>query len=304
MRRIQTFGTICALCFVVYYIVVFKTYGFHKEIGFNGTEACLLAIILFIRGAERRNLSWILGALTLLLIPILFFMRGAVLTFLTTLPIALGIKVRSRKLKFLCWVGSALIALPALFPPVAQMAIDEISKVPGMERLLPPGIQDSDTLWERAIQLGAAIATVQAHPWLGAGIGSDIEFESPTMGSRQVAFVDSGWAYLLQKMGLLGAITFIWLLVTLFRSLSSESAALSACLLSAVIVTLFSQPVFFHFTTSPFMGTFAGLLLAAKYRRNTDASARHLINSGPGFVAKLHRRFARALAGNRSSGWS
>jgi hypothetical protein len=300
LRRIRTFGTICALCFVVYYIAVFGTYGFHKEVGFNATEACLLAIILFIRGVERKNVSWILGALSLLLIPILFFMRGAVLTFLTTLPIAAGMKVRSRKLKFLCWVGSALIALPALFPPVAQMAIDEIGKVPGMEKFLPSGIQDSDTLWERAIQLGAAVATVHTHPWLGAGLGSDIEFESPTMGSRQVAFVDSGWAYLLQKMGLLGALSFIWLLVVVLGSVSRESVALSACLLSAVIVTLFSQPVFFHFTTSPFMGTFAGLLLAAKYRRNAGAPAVHLKNVGPGFLLKLHRRLAHRLAHNKA----
>lgn len=295
LRRIQTFGTLCAFCFLVYYIAVFGKYGFHKEIGFNGTEACLLSIALFIRGVERKKTSWVLGGAALLLIPILFFMRGAVLTFLMTLPLALALKVKSKRAKLLCWAGSVLIALPALFPSVAQIAIDEISKVPGMERILPSGIQDSDTLLERAIQLGAALGTVQAHPWLGAGLGSDIEFESPTMGSRQVAFVDSGWAYLFQKMGLLGAAAFLWFLITILRSISRESAALSACLLSTTVVTLFSQPVFFHFTTAPIMGVFAGLLLAAKRLRDRNVASQNFSEDRPGFLFVLHQRLSRRL---------
>lgn len=301
LRRIQTFGTLCVLCFVVYYIAVFAKYGFHKEIGFNASQASLLAIVLFLSGAAKRKITWMLGGLSLLLIPVLFFMRGSMLTFLMSLPIAIGMKTKSKKYRLLCWVGSAVIALPALFPSVAQIAVDEISKVAGLERLLPAGIQDPDTLLERAIQLGAAVGTVQSNPWLGAGIGSDIEFDSPTMGARQVAFVDSGWAYLLQKMGLLGTVTFVWLLITIFRSLSKESVGLSACVLSAVIVTLFSQPVFFHFTTSPFMGTFAGLLVVAKHRRSISIGGRSQVLPGPGLLFTLHKRFSYALMRAASS---
>jgi len=301
LRRIRTFGSILAFCFLVYYIAVFHQYGFHKEVGFNGTEACLLAIVIFIPGVLRKKLSWILSAVALLLIPVLFFMRGAVLTFLMTLPIAVAMKVKSTKFKVLCWAVSVLIALPALYPPIAQMAIDQISRVPGMEKFLPPGIQDSDTLLERAIQLGAALATVQAHPWLGAGLGSDIEFESPTQGSRQVAFVDSGWAYLLQKMGVVGAAAFLWFLITVLRGISKDSVGLSACLVSAVVVTLFSQPVFFHFTSSPFMGSFAGLLLAAQHRRNMSSPSEHPIKAGAGFFSRLQQRFSRALSAGRAA---
>jgi hypothetical protein len=266
LRRIRTFGVLCAFCFFVYYIAVFGEYGFHKEIGFNGTEACLLAIVLFISGAERRKPAWVIGGTALLLVPALFFMRGAVLTFLMALPLALATKLKSMRLRILCWSASALIALPAIYPPVAQTVIDQISKVPVIERILPPGIQDADTLLDRTVQLAAAVSTVQAHPWLGAGLGSDIEFESAIMGFQQVAFVDSGWAYLLQKMGLLGAAAFLWFLITVLRGVSRKSAALSACLLSVTFVACFSQPVFFHFTTAPFIGTFAGLLYAN--RRN------------------------------------
>jgi hypothetical protein len=299
LRRIRTFGVLSAFCFFAYYIAVFGKYGFHKEIGFNGTQAGLLAIVLFIAGAERRKLSWILGGMALALVPALLFMRGDVLTFLAALPMALAIKLKSKKLRILCWVISAVVALPAIFPPAAQMAIDQISKLPGMERFIPPGIQDSDTLFERVVQLGAAIATVQAHPFLGAGIGSDIEFDSPTMGARQVAFVDSGWAYLLQKMGLVGAGAFLWFLVTMLGSLSRKSIALSACLLSVTFVAFFSQPIFFHFTMTPFVGTFAGLLFAAKHRRRVGVKSQFV--AGPGFLFTLHKRFSYVLMKAASS---
>jgi len=67
-------------------------------------------------------------------------------------------------------------------------------------------------------------------------------------------------------MGLLGAGAFLWFLITIFKAFSCESAGLTACLLSAALVTMFSEPIFFHFTTAPFIGTFAGVLLARKDR--------------------------------------
>ena len=299
LRRIRTFGVLCAFCFFVYYAVVFPEYGFHKEVGFNGTQAGLLAIILFIAGMERRKLLWVLGGTALVFVPALLFMRGDVLTFLAALPTALAMRLKSKKLRILCWAASALVALPAIFPPASQMAIDEISKIPGVGKIIPEGIQDPSTLYERVLQLTAAANTVRAHPWLGAGLGSDIEFESPIMGSRQVAFVDSGWAYLLQKMGLLGAAAFLWFLITMLRSTSRESVALSACLLSVTFVAFFSQPIFFHFTTTPFVGTFAGLLFAAKHRRGVNIASQHLISDSPGLLFELSQRLTRRLLASR-----
>ncbi len=111
------------------------------------------------------------------------------------------------------------------------------------------------------------------------GLGGEIEWESPFLGLRQIAYVDDGWAYLLQKMGLLGAVAFLYFLITMLRSISRNSLALSACLLAVALVTMFSEPVFFHFTTAPFMGTFAGLLLANKEHHERGAA----ISSALGF---------------------
>ena len=266
VRRIRRFGVLCAFFFFIYYLAVFPQYGFHKEMGFNGTQASLLAVLLFITGVESRRFSSVLGSLALLMVPVLIFMRKDVLTFLVALLVALALIVKSTAKKVICFALIAVAVLPALLPSAAQAVLDDLAGIPRIASILPEGTHDASTLYDRTLQLVAATDTIRLHPWLGTGLGSDIEWDSPFLGLEQVAYVDNGWAYLLQKLGLLGAAAFLWYLITVLRGVSREAPALSACLLAATFVTMFSEPVFFHFTTAPYLGTFAGLLLGRRYR--------------------------------------
>lgn len=270
-RRIATFGLLCSLIFFIYYAAVFGEYGFHKEMGFNGTQAAFLAIVLSLNAWERRNPLWAAGGLALFLVPVLIFMRKDVLTVLIALPIALSIKSKSKAVQLACLVLIAITAVVALFPPVTTIVSENIRLLPVIGEMIPAGSEDATSLYERTIQLGVALTTVKAHPWLGEGLGSAFIWESPTFGALETGYIDNGWAYLLQKMGLLGVSGFLWFLVTVFRRTSAKSVALSACLLSAAILTMFSEPVFLHFTTSPFLGTFAGLVLAEKSSSQSKA---------------------------------
>lgn len=262
VRRTASFGVLCALLFFIYYAAVFAEYGFHKEMGFNGTQASFLAIILFMTAVERRNVFWGIGGLVLLGVPLLIFMRKDILTFLMALAIAFSMKLKSKMIRLVCFALIGMIVLTSVYPPVTEIVSERIKAVGIIGDLLPAGSEDAVSLYERSLQLGVAFIAVQSHPWLGEGLGSAFQWESPTFGLMEVGYVDSGWGYLLQKMGLLGAAAFLWFLVTVFRSISQKSIALSACLLAAAAVTMFSEPVFLHFTTAPFLGTFAGLLLA------------------------------------------
>ncbi len=134
--------------------------------------------------------------------------------------------------------------------------------MPVIGRHLPVGEAASDTLYERTLQLGEAVSVVHSHPLVGAGLGATFGWESPSQGFVETEYVDSGWGYLLGKMGLLGVVTFVWMIVTLCRAMSKRSVALSTCLIAATVVMQFSEPCFFHFTTAPCLGAFAGLLLA------------------------------------------
>ena len=264
LRRFRTYGVFFALCFFVYYIAVFPKYGFHKEMSDVSEPAYLMATLLCVAGIARKKLFWIILGLTLLLVPILVFQRSSVLIFLVAVLIGIAIKVRTKKLKFLYWSLAVLMALPALWPPAAEAIVDEMEKISGLENVLPSGELGTETLYERGLEALAAIDTVRAHPLLGDGFGSQFGFDSPYQGYFEHAFVDSGWAFLFQKTGLLGGAAFIWFLFTVLRCISARTVALSACFVAAVGVALFSQPIFFHFSYSPFMGTVAGLLLAQR----------------------------------------
>jgi hypothetical protein len=297
IRRIATFGTPCALLFFVYFLKEFAEYGFHREMTTMGTQAALLATVLFIAGWVENKRAYILGATLLLCVPALIFQRGAILTFLVALPLAAAIKSRTKKVRVLFCVVFLLIALPGFVPGVADQVGEFVQSIPVLGSILPAGSGDSDTLLDRGLQLVAALETVQAHPWLGTGLGSDIEWESPTLGVRDVPYVENGWAYLFQKMGLLGAAAFLWFIFTVFGNISRESLGLSACLLAVVLVTMFNEAAFFHFTTAPFVGTFAGLLLASKQHSHADDTFR-----SPSFVPNMDRfrETAGAVPGSAS----
>ncbi len=272
LPRIRGFGIACVACFLVYYIAIFPERGFHKEMSFSGPQASLLAIVLFIPGVQRRSRSWYGAATALLLIPVLLFTRGSILTFIAAIPAALAVRSKTWKARLTSWVLLGLIALPGLYPPAAQAVGEQLAQAPVIGNLIPSAAQDAVTLFERGVQAEVALNTVQTHPWLGMGLGSSFQWDSPSLGFLEGSYVDSGWGYLFQKMGLLGAATFVWLLIAIFTGVSRSSLGLSTCLISVSVVTMFSEPVFFHFTTAPFLGTFAGLLLAKK-RQSGDSEA-------------------------------
>ena len=271
VRRVSAFGVLCAFAFYVYFAGEFAERGFHREMTTVGSQAAMMAVILLIFGLEHRKLSWLIGSVALILVPSLIFQRRDVLTFLLALPLTLAVTVRSKGLRFLCYGIVAFLLLPGFLPPVAQWVGEVIQKAPYIGKVLPEGGADSDTLLERDIQLGAALETVQTHPVLGAGLGGDIEWLSPVDGLYDGAYVDNGWAYLLQKMGLLGVLAFLWFSITLARNFSRELLAPSICLVCVLLMTMFSEPIFFHFTTAPFAGSFAGLIFAGS-TRNVDSS--------------------------------
>lgn len=269
--RIHTFGIVCAMAFAVYFVAVFAELGFHREATTVGTEASLLATVLFITGLDQRKYSYLLSGILVLCVPVLIIQRGAVLLFLAALPLAAAIKFRTKTLRILASLAFACVALPAILPGAADSVGAFLETVPVIGSVLPSGATATDTLLDRGVQLTTALATLRDHPWLGSGLGSDVEVDSPSLGFREVPYLEDGWAYLFEKMGFLGAGAFCWFLFTLLSSISRESLGLSACVLAVLAVGMFSNSTFFHFTTAPIAGTFAGLLLAKKFQKNTKS---------------------------------
>ena len=268
LRRLRKFGLLCAGAFFVYYAAEFTEYGFHKEITNLGTLEGGVAILCFAKGLAEKRRGWMVSALVLMAVPFLLFERKMLITFTVAGALALAIKTSSRKARYL-YVGFAVLTmLPGMLVSSAGFVLEKMEEsIPGITDLLPGGGADVYSLTERTIQLGVSVEVLGRSPAVGEGFGAEISWDRPHIQEFvQQAYIDNGWAYVAVKMGGLGLLVFIWFLATTLRCVSPRSLGLSACLLSMLLVTMFSEPVFLNFNSSCLLGAMAGLLCARKAR--------------------------------------
>jgi hypothetical protein len=265
LRRMRTFGLLCAAGFFVYYAAEFSEYGFHKEMGSLATLEGSVAVLCFAKGLAEKRRGWMVSAVVLLAVPLLVFERRMLVTFAVAVALVFAIKTSSKRARFLYVAVAVLGILPGILPSGAEFVLERLKSIPGVEDVLPGGGADVNSLMERTIQLALSFEILQASPVLGEGFGAQIAWDRPDSHEMvQQAYVDNGWAYLAVKMGGLGILAFGWFLVTTLRCVSRESLGLSACLLALLLVTMFTEPVFLNFNTSALVGALAGLLCANK----------------------------------------
>jgi hypothetical protein len=282
LRRLRTFGVLCAAGFFVYYAAIFSQYGFHKEITTLATLEGVVAILCVVTGLVERRLSWIASGLFLFCVPLLLFWRHVILAFVFAVSLAVAVKASSKSLKFICYSAAIFVLLPSMFPSGAAIVLEKLMNTPTIENFLPEGTRDVTSLEDRAIELGLSLDTLRAHPVFGSGLGSEFTWEGVTQGATARAYVENGWAYVAVKMGGMGLLAFSLFLFTTMRCLSKNSLAISVAFLTFVGVILFSEPALFQFTTSPLAGALAGLLYARRSDKEPGGGATAEISCGSG----------------------
>jgi hypothetical protein len=266
-RRVLLFAMICLGCFVVYYAAVFPQYGFHKETGTNGSQAAIFGTILAIEGIRNKRLYTLLSALALLAIPALLFMRRDLVTFVIACLLAFGLAIPTATKRRAVQIVGLSIAVVCSSGAVA----DSISQRFALREsaFLPAGAQDASSVVARANEFTDALQSLLRHPVMGSGLGNELEFDSGTsIGIMRSSYIDNGWAYLANKMGFVGIVTFGWFLLRTVKR-SRADAAFGGCVLSASLFLMFMEPVFFHFTTAPLLGVLCGFL--ARHPRNAES---------------------------------
>jgi hypothetical protein len=265
LQKARKYGVLCALAFFIYYAWVFSEYGIHKEITTVGLQAGILSILF----AARAGWRWKLASGIMFLVPLLLVWRHVIASFVLALVIMLALRTKSRLRRWASWCVVAAVVLATLVPDNAQTILDTAMGSAAMDRLLPEGARDSTSIADRSVQLLEAGLIVQQSPVFGSGMGAMLEWQSVARKGMAQAYVDNGWAYVLTKMGLAGAVTFGWFLLEMIRRMRHASVGLSACLLSMVLIAMFAVPVFLQFETSPFVGVIAGLVFAKRSKGNS-----------------------------------
>jgi hypothetical protein len=260
LRRTRRYGAFLAFVFLAYYAAVFSEYGIHKEITSVGTQAGIFAILLAAQGGGK---SWAVAGI-LFLVPLLLVWRHLIVAFPLALVVFWAITAKSRLQRWVCTALACGLLVASLVPPVVGIILDAAVGNATVDQLLPVGARDSSSIVDRGEQLVEAGITAEASPLFGSGMGSSFEWTSVWRGDWEQAYVDNGWAYLLTKMGFVGLLSFLWFAAGLIRRMGAAASGLSACLLTLLLFVMWSEPVFFQFTTSPFAGVLAGLLWARK----------------------------------------
>jgi len=273
LRRTRTYGAFLACSFLVYYAAVFSEFGIHKEVTTVGTQAAIFAILLAAQGGGK---SWAVAGL-LFLVPLLLVARHAIVAFPIALVVLWAMTAKSRLQRWVCTALACGLLVASLVPPVVGIILDAAVGNEAVDRLLPDGARDSSSIADRGIQLVEAGNSVEASPFFGSGMGSSLEWNSVWRGDWEQAYVDNGWAYLLTKMGFAGLLTFLCFAAGLIRRMGAAASGLSACLLTLLLFVMWSEPVFFQFTTSLFAGVLAGLLWA----RKPEVSAALMVKTPP-----------------------
>jgi hypothetical protein len=261
LRKTLTYGVPCALAFMIYYAWVFPERGIHKEITSVGTQCAILGILFAARGSGRR---WAAAA-TMFVVPCLIVMRHDLAAIVLAMVLVWGFTARSRLQKWMAWGMTPLIVGFSLSPPLVAFVLDAATGTSAMDKLLPAGSRDNGSIEDRSLQLLGAASVLEGSPIFGGGLGSELEWDSVARGVWAQHYVDNGWAYLAAKMGFAGILTFGWFLLALLRKMPGGSIPLSACLLSMLLLAMFAEPVFFQFSTSPFLGAIAGLLFIQRH---------------------------------------
>jgi len=208
------------------------------------------------------------SGLVLFGVPFLLFARRDLITSAVAIALALAIKTSSRKARCFYVAVAVLGTLPGILVSSAGFVLERVQEsMPAIAAILPGGGADVYSLMGRNLQLGLGVESLQRSPILGEGFGAQISFDLPGTGELvQAIYIDNGWAYLAVKTGGLGLLVFGWFLATTLRCVSRKSLGLSACFLSMVLVTMYTEPVFLNFNTSCLLGAITGLLCARKAR--------------------------------------
>jgi hypothetical protein len=175
-----------------------------------------------------------------------------------------GLSFKKTSPRLLACCLAAVVLIVSLVPTYVEAILDTATDTKVFDDLLPQGGRDSNSIQDRSMQLLGSAIVVNRSPLLGLGMGGRLEFDSVAGGTMDEAYVDNGWAYLLTKTGITGLLAFLWFAACLIKWMPGNSVSLSACVLAMLLLGMFAEPVFLQFSTSPFMGTMAGILYAGR----------------------------------------
>lgn len=256
---------------ILFYLRSENVVGFFKgNISiFSATLAVYCAGEFLCAHGLRHRIAWVISALLFVVHPILFASRGAVGLVGVTALGGLGLKARSRGVKYFAIGGSLIFLFASISYNLFGGLSHALDRYDLLRRLVPADIiMDPDALG-RISQFLAAVDAAREHPLLGLGLGSTLTwFEASIGGDLEASLVDNGWAYILSKMGLLGVFAFGWFTLSVLKRVGfpRQNGLYVGLWLAALFQLLYMVVggIMVHFVYALWAGTTWGLLIKLK----------------------------------------
>jgi O-antigen ligase len=278
LRRLSWVVTFGSVWYVQRLSLISFAHGtYYREQSPLTAYAGAIAVVGWIHLFEPRRLSQWLQALAqcvlCLLAALLMGSRTTLGSFMAAIGILTVLIIWKRRVLALALVMSLLPIGMGVAPYVMTQLVENRGLVGYITDRFVFVLSEDRSYQGRIAQTEVVMKMVNQRPVLGAGMGSENTFFSPSEQHRvKRASVDSGWGYLLLKMGYLGLAVFLVLVALLLkRGLSGLSGVRNAALrknrLAVVgvflyaLVSFLGGPIFFHFSVAPFFATALGALV-------------------------------------------
>jgi hypothetical protein len=267
MRLITLVGAGVCLFTLIYWIGVQQRWdAFKWDLC---TYAAMLAAycageFLCAKGLFAR-LIWAVQCIIFLVHALVFHSRGPLGFCVIVMMLGVGLLLPSKKVKLLALTGVLAFLVLAIetniFAPLRHVLPD----IGGAADIVPEDIISDPSFYSRIDQWLTAIQVTKTHPFLGTGLGSELEYFDPSTGTWGYrAIVDPGYPYLFSKLGLVGLASLSWLLVSVARSSGwprRHGLHLGLFLIFFYCVLhMFNGPIMLHFITAAWAGICFGFL--------------------------------------------
>jgi hypothetical protein len=252
--------------------------------------ACLLLPQLLSASPQIKRKAAVMSV-ALLLVPLVDTYKRSMAGFAICVLLLYGLRSGSRKKRLFWLLGSFTLFGLLLATPLLNYVGRAVAKQPIISNFIPPNVQNNYSIFLRLFEVEQMLAASGGPSMLGTGLGSTLRWYDPY---AKIWFtqqtVDSGWAYLLIKLGVLGLAAFLWLVGgLLFRAIRNVPAGAHLALVFMVAfftIEMVASPVAVYFATAPLAGMACGWLHVLNQRRELAANSHYGALAPGGQVAR------------------
>jgi hypothetical protein len=283
IRRVVKFVAIPALVSgLIYTLMYVPIEGLVRDTilnDFAAGMACLLLPQLLSRRKDVKTKAALMSV-GLMLVPVVNVLKRSVAGFAICVLLLYGLRSPSRRRRLFWLLGSFTLFGLLLATPLLNYVGRAVSKQPFISDFIPANVQTNYSVFLRLFEAEQMLANSGGPSILGTGLGSTLTWYDPY---EKIRFtqqtVDSGWAYLLIKLGVLGLAVFIWLigglLIRAIRNVPARAHLALIFLVAFFTIEMVASPVVVYFATAPLAGMACGWLHVLNQHIEHEANAHY-----------------------------